>query len=292
MIFRHYNELVPIVPYVRLAHPAPRKPWIVGERRLLDYLLVYVQEGNCRFSVNRQEYVLSPEDFCLIQPDQPVILEGMTDTVTPFMHFDVFYNPNRKDSFTTRPGQIDLSSFRHLLQPRLNDMEDIDIPVVFRPQQAALFRHHLMTIIRMANAADPLRQLKVQQLATELIIHLIAGYGTGKTAERHILDLNAVYSYIAHHLSDSITVKDMASFANLSIPHFNKLFREQTKTTPYRYLIYTRMTYAKELLADRGVKVKEVARLCGFTDEQHFCKMFKKFVGVSPRNYDGNETER
>ena len=42
----------PIVPFIREGDFAVRAPWSVAARRLLDYLLVYIQEGECLFQVD------------------------------------------------------------------------------------------------------------------------------------------------------------------------------------------------------------------------------------------------
>ena len=55
----------PVVPYIREADFAIRRPWYTPPRRLLDYLLLYVQEGECQVVVEGDELLLSSGDFCL-----------------------------------------------------------------------------------------------------------------------------------------------------------------------------------------------------------------------------------
>ena len=59
----------PVVPYIREADFAIRKPWYTPPRRLLDYLLLYVQEGECQVTVEGEELLLGSGDFCLIQSE-------------------------------------------------------------------------------------------------------------------------------------------------------------------------------------------------------------------------------
>src|SRR5690554_4257097 len=112
----------PITPYIREAGYDKRGPWYIPKRKLLDYLLVYVEEGECLFQVGDREYSFSKGEFCLVQPNEVVVLSGTTQTITPFVHLDLFYNPEREASFPTKPGQMDISGFSHLIQPRLNDI--------------------------------------------------------------------------------------------------------------------------------------------------------------------------
>jgi hypothetical protein len=56
----------PVVPYIREADFAIRKPWYTPPRRLLDYLLLLVQEGQCLVEVEGEEPLLTAGDTCLI----------------------------------------------------------------------------------------------------------------------------------------------------------------------------------------------------------------------------------
>src|SRR5215216_5120003 len=57
-----------LATYIREADFAVRRPWSHGPRRLRDYLLVYVQEGEFVAAVGGTEHRFAPGDFCLIQP--------------------------------------------------------------------------------------------------------------------------------------------------------------------------------------------------------------------------------
>ena len=54
--------------------------------------------------------------------------------------------------------------------------------------------------------------------------------------------------------------------------------------TPHAYQIQTRLNRSKVLLA-RGVPIKQVAWLTGFTGQSHFGKYFRRAVGFTPKFY-------
>lgn len=63
------------------------------------------------------------------------------------------------------------------------------------------------------------------------------------------------------------------------------IFKEAFGITPYKYLLDRRISFAKELLSDTVLSVKEIAgRLC-FADEYYFSGIFKKKTGLSPLKY-------
>jgi AraC-like DNA-binding protein len=274
----------PIVPFIRQAEFAVRKPWPASPaRRLLDYLIKFVQEGHCVVRVSDVEYHLDSGDFLLVQPNEIVTLEGTTNTITPYAHLDIFYNPLREQSFPTMPGQVDISAFGHLLQPRLNDCSGIYIPVKFVPSQPARFREILLKMVGEWQSRGVLSQLEAQLLATELVLMLLKDFGNLETlALPAPYALNWVTSYLSFHLSERISVADMAERANLSVSRFSALFRQQFGCPPHRYLLHLRIHHAQHLLASEEYTLRQIAEYSGFADVPHFSKAFKKVTGRSP----------
>ncbi|WP_135550502.1 AraC family transcriptional regulator [Paenibacillus cymbidii] len=277
------------VPYVRQADYANRLPWSYGERRLLDYLLVCIEQGHCRFTVNRQAYDLKPGDCCLVQPGDLILLEGLTETRTPFAHLDFFYNPMRERSFPTSAGMTRLDSYGHLLQPRLNDYPGIGIPPVFKPASASVFAGKLQRLIGHWREGTVSGMIEVQRMGLELLLELLRSYGPqpgagGREAPSAMLE--RVLSYVSLHLEEQVTVKTMADLAHLSPSRFTAVFRERYGTSPYRYLVRLRLDRAAELLrAEPDTPVGLVSEYCGFAGMQHFSAAFKLRFGVSPSAY-------
>ncbi|QHT63810.1 helix-turn-helix transcriptional regulator [Paenibacillus lycopersici] len=274
----------PIVPYIRESDFAVRKPWTVAARRLLDYLLVYIQEGECLFHVNDIAYEFRSGEFCLIQPGSLTVLEGKTNSITPFAHLDWFYDEAREERFPTRPGQIDITPYKHLLQPRLNDLHGIDIPVRLRPKQPIQLRDRFLEMVDCWQHRNPLMQLRAQTLGTEVLHAILEDHSedlrlTEKSAPQ---PMNWITSFISFRLSEPLTVREMAARANLSPSRFSAKFKEEFGVAPHRYLLRLRIQHAKELLADSAHGMEEIAAYCGFADIHHFAKMFKKETGTTP----------
>ncbi|MBP1963645.1 helix-turn-helix domain-containing protein [Paenibacillus aceris] len=270
----------PIVPFVRQSDFAVRKPWTSPERRLLDYLLVYIQEGTCSFRIDHQTHSFTAGQFCLVQPGSLLYLEGLTNTVTPYIHFDLCFNTERENSFPTRPGQIDLSAYMHLMQPTIKDLYGIDLPVHVLPSKPLKLKETLLQVIEQAEQQDPLIQLKTQHLVTEIIISLLETYYQQPYASAHTFDW--ITSYFSHHLSDPITLEDMAARANLSISRFSIMFKQRYGISPHQYLMNMRVNHAKELLTNTDLSQESIASYCGFADLHHFSKTFKKRTGLTP----------
>jgi AraC-like DNA-binding protein len=79
----------------------------------------------------------------------------------------------------------------------------------------------------------------------------------------------------------------MAQMAGVSPNHFVWLFTKATGLSPHRYVLRARIDRAKLYLKDDGLSIAEVSRLTGFRTQEHFTKVFRKIVGVTPREFRG-----
>lgn len=279
-------ERMPLVPFIRQCGYAVRRPWFLYDRRLLDYLLIYVQEGQLAVMAEGEEWLFEKGQFCLLQPGCLHSLRGLTNTVTPFAHFDLFYHPQRKESFPTRPAQVDLTPHLHLMQPRLNDIAGIDVPVRLALPNPLRFRDLFMSMIEAGSRQDPLSQLEAQSQATELALALLQAYAPARLpAGPSESSLQWMSSYLHFHLADPLTVEQMAQRASLSPSRFRALFKAQFGMAPHQYLLQLRLRHARELLQQTDHTMQEIAAYCGFADTHHFVKAFKKATGQPPGQY-------
>lgn len=80
------------------------------------------------------------------------------------------------------------------------------------------------------------------------------------------------------------SLSELAAIAGVSQWHFLRQFKLHTSTTPHTFLIQARLYKAKKLLL-QGEKPADVSNQCGFSDQSHFTRHFKKSIGVTPNQY-------
>jgi AraC-like DNA-binding protein len=278
----------PIVPYVRDASFPVRASWYTAPRRLLDYLLMYVQEGKMIASVEGHRHQLSAGEFCLIQPGELHTLEGLEYTITPYVHLDVFYNPAREDSFVVRSGKVDAPNEDTLLQPRLEPATGVRIPTKFVPLHPAQFRDTMLKTIGIWQRRDFLGQLESHYLATGLVLSLLQAYSCRSADSPDQPEfLNWIASFMSLHLSEPLSVADMASRAGLSVSRFSRVFRDRFGRPPHQFLLHLRIQRAQDLLQHTGLTMRQISVQCGFADVHHFAKTFRRISGQTPGSYRG-----
>ena len=86
---------------------------------------------------------------------------------------------------------------------------------------------------------------------------------------------------IQDRFAQTISLGALAAEVGLSKFHLLRLFREEVGTTPHAYQLHLRVSRAREML-DAHVPAAEVALVCGFADQAHFTRAFKRIVGYTP----------
>jgi AraC family transcriptional regulator len=85
-------------------------------------------------------------------------------------------------------------------------------------------------------------------------------------------------------LADPVRVEELAAQAGLSPRHFARCFQQATGCTAHQYLLRVRLNRARELLAqpDQMMPPAQVAAACGFCDQAHLGRHFRRAFGTTP----------
>ena len=94
--------------------------------------------------------------------------------------------------------------------------------------------------------------------------------------------------YIRGNFSGNIELKILAEECSMSSNYFCKIFKDVTGQTPTEYITTYRLNMACEMLLS-GSKVTDTAYDCGFNDLSYFIHVFKKNIGISPKQYSQNK---
>lgn len=92
-----------------------------------------------------------------------------------------------------------------------------------------------------------------------------------------------VVEKMAKHLSEPLSLQDLAAGARLSRRQLERLFRQHLNCTPARYYVKLRLERAKLLLRQSEMPVVDIAISCGFVSASHFARTFRLVNGVAPQ---------
>lgn len=91
--------------------------------------------------------------------------------------------------------------------------------------------------------------------------------------------------FIDKYYSQKITLKQIAKELNLSSVYVSSMYKHYTGITFSEQLLNVRMANAEKMLIKQNLPTSKVATLCGFCDESHFRKTFKKFFNLNIKDY-------
>jgi AraC-like DNA-binding protein len=131
---------------------------------------------------------------------------------------------------------------------------------------------------------DALADLALQ----ELLIHITQSQ-TMKSVDDEKRPSNALLArcvdIIRQNLGAKISLKKVADEACLSTASLYRLFKKELSISPVEFIIMERIRFAKKLLKNRDLYIKNVSFEAGFDDCNYFIRAFKHHEGITPKQY-------
>ena len=91
--------------------------------------------------------------------------------------------------------------------------------------------------------------------------------------------------YISQHFPEALTLEEVAEQVHLNPAYFSTVFKQSTGSSFKEYLTMIRIEESKRLLANTDYTILDIAIAAGFEDQGYFAKVFKKYTGLTPRQY-------
>lgn len=97
--------------------------------------------------------------------------------------------------------------------------------------------------------------------------------------------INQCLHYIFAHLYERVSVADLAEFVSLTPRYLAQLFNTEVQMTIREYIQRAKVEEAKNLMNHTSHTLSEIYSLLNFSDQSHFTKVFKKYTGVTPKQF-------
>lgn len=98
-----------------------------------------------------------------------------------------------------------------------------------------------------------------------------------------------IIEFVEEKYGSKLTLQHAAEYFGYSKQYFCKWCKSEIGVAFNEFLNAVRITHARNFLTG-GCSVEETAEKCGFSDPSYFSKVFKKFVGTTPKAYTINKT--
>lgn len=98
--------------------------------------------------------------------------------------------------------------------------------------------------------------------------------------------------YLDRHYLEPLTLDGLAKAMGVSKYHLDRVFLENAGCSPVQYIIRRRMARAQTLLASTDQTVQHIAAQCGYSNYNYFTALFRRTIGMTPREYRKTVRER
>ena len=88
--------------------------------------------------------------------------------------------------------------------------------------------------------------------------------------------------HIDQNLASTITSEGLTAIAGMSTSHFFRSFKVSFGETPFSYIARRRIQKAQQLMLTTDQPLCDIALACGFCDQSHFTRVFRRYAGRSP----------
>lgn len=237
-------------------HVIPRPGWHLGNRRINR--IYYIHSGEAYVETEQKRIPLRP-GYLYILPENIHLEAGMSDE-----------NP------------MDHTYFDFDAIPCFHFQDIIELPVADYP----LIQKWLELseeILRTYNGQQWKPEiLSMINLSLQNLLFILSGITELPVVkDPRILD---TLIFIQEHLSERMTVEELADRVFLDKHYFIRLFARSTGQPPHNYIQSKRMNRAAALL-QRGISATETAERCGYGSYSTFARAFQDYYGCAPTKY-------
>lgn len=260
-------------PLIRAAYltdvgffPKAKEHYREREEGADQYILIYCTEGKGIIEVEDQIYRLEKSDaFCI---PRNVRHKYYADEKEPWSILWVHFKGENTNYFPLEERKIVHINSRH---------SDNRMMVLFNLLFRVLERNYTIGNF-----------IYISQVLSLILSEI---YFREKVDESSVQDrhVTMVIRYMYQHLRENLTLEEISEEVQLSKSYLNAVFKAQTGKSPVEFFIHLKMQEACKLLKSTDYYIYEVSAELGYTDQYYFSRIFKKVVGVSPKDYKNGD---
>ncbi len=265
----HFDKTIEIKNSVRLLYISSAKyggDWHSTLHTHNCSELFYVTGGSGQFQIEDRIYDVSADDLIIIDPN--------------VNHTEISLNSDPLEYIVVGAEGLELET---------NSSSDRHFRIISCRNFRDNIRFYLHQMLRESETKGSGYETICQDLMEILVIVLLrqTNFSTVLTpAKKNSTRLcTMVRRYIDTHYNENITLDLLTDMTHVSKYYLVHAFSEEYGVSPIRYVLTRRIEEARQLLKNDDYTLSFISRMLGFSSQSYFSQIFKKIVGVSPRDY-------
>lgn len=285
--FLSQQNFLPVV--VKSLERVHDSTWSMSPNRHGHFEMLYVKKGSAVFVIEGDNVHLSPNDIIIIKPCKRHKFIVNTDEKCDFLVLSFLFEDARSRNisdvsmadFIEFVNDDKAGAYTHLSLPRKNDIISV-LERILRERESGLMWEDLMTnLLLMELFVLISRTLKNEW---ELSVK------NRSTKVKELMEI--AKEYIDANYNREIVLSDIAKYVFLSESYFAHMFKQEFNITPKSYILQVRVEKSKELLACTDMKISDIALSVGFSSQQRYNDIFRKYTDCTPFVYRRMQKEK
>jgi AraC-like DNA-binding protein len=251
--------------------PKAENHFVSRESGAGEYILIYCTKGEGWYSINGKKHVI-PENHFIVLPAEM---------------------PHQYGSSKDNPWYIYWAHFKGRKAKIISDQLQGVIPIEYKSANSRIndriaFFDELLNVMESEIEEEAVNYVNLSfehLISTFLYISIYrkAKYSTQKAENTFFISLATHFMY--ENIENRLTLKKLASHFNYSESYFYRLFLKETQYTPMTYFMHLKIERACQLITNTNMKINQIALKLAFDDPYYFSRIFKKMMGISPKEY-------
>ncbi len=231
--------------------------------------LCTIMSGTKHVKINNgEEFDYTDSEFILLPPRSSVEMEIKEDTIAVVYEIsDKLIEDTKKRIELTTEQEVHLSE-----------------KTIIKEKFTETIKEPLQRINHYCMSNDRNKSFLIDLCSQELIYSLIKNCCITLDPSKNTFDpVTYTLNYLKEHISENITIKEIADQLNISASSLAASFKKRTNMTPKEYQNILKLKLSKEAL-----KYKNVTEVCydlGFENVSYFIKLFKNYYGETPKQF-------
>lgn len=227
-----------------------------------QYILIYCTEGKGTIELDGKKYLLQESDvFCIPRGEKH---RYYADKEEPWSILWVHFKGENVIYFPVEERKI-----VHIHSKHSNNRMVMLFKILFRVLERNYILGNFIYISQVLSLI--LSEVYYREKVDE-----------STTQDRHV---TAVIRFMYENIHRNPTLEEISREVELSKSYLHSIFREQTGKSPVEFFLHLKMKEACKLLKTTNLFIYEVSARLGYEDQYYFSRIFKKIVGVSPKEY-------
>jgi len=277
---RNSSSYIPVI--VKTVEHFYDTSWSMEPNSHEFFEMVYIKKGHAVFEISDKPANIGPNDIVIIKPNQSHRLLIKSKEGCEFIVLSFRFVSQSSNEFS----EVPLEDFLNFVSSKESG-SFISLKVSQKNEIITILNRLIKERGNNDIGSDFLDHLLVMELFVYISRALKMEWETsikGKTPKIEEL-IKISVKYINNNFERDINIENIAKYVFLSQSYFTRIFKEVMGTSPINYLIKVRIERSKELMEDKSLKISDIAYSVGFSNQQRFNEMFKKYTGYTPLKY-------